>query len=235
MNTGLHTGLARNTLFPVTALVTLTVVIALAAACGGGGSGASAECLDLLYYGNVSEETSEQLMRPISDMDDEARLTIYRRAAGQGRYKRVSESPECSGFIEELEQWEETSDGEKWHENNGEKVASAVFQYRGVADCRKSLDYDELLSRAGDRVKLATSRVDLGDESVEKIDTYRFAARRKMVVHDTFEDDAFAQFKWELECSVSAEIDTKSRAISGLEVVSAELTQDGLKIGSYSK
>ena len=216
------------------ALLALMMVIALALACGGGG-GASPECLDTLYAGTMNEETRKQLSQPIAGMDDEARLTTIKALSHQGSYSTNAESAACGDFVTELESWEETDDGRKWHEENGEEVASVVMSFLGVAQCKDGVDYSYLREFAGD-IRLLNSRVRVGDESFSKSGEYSYEATRDLRLDESFEDiDTFFQFDWELQCTLTAEVDTRKRTVTNIEVVEAELQQDGFTVGKYTK
>ena len=128
----LHRHIRRNTLPAAGALLVLALTVALALACGGGG-GASPECLDTLYSGRMDEGTREQLSRPVSSMDDAARLATIKALSHQGSYGTNAGSAECGEFVSELEAWEDTDDGREWHEENGEEIASVVMSFLGVA------------------------------------------------------------------------------------------------------
>lgn len=164
MNPLPDTDFQRNTLPMVAALFALTLTVALALACGSGGDGgASPECLDTLYAGTMKEESRKQLSQPVSKMNTEERLEAIKALSHQGTYSRNAASPECSGFVEELESWEETSDGQKWHEENGEEIASQVMSFLGVRQCKDGVDYDYIKDFAGD-IKLLKSKVSVEQE-----------------------------------------------------------------------
>lgn len=216
------------------ATVLLTTALTLVLACGSGG-GASPECLDTLYSGRMAEESRAQLSQPISDMDDEARLATIKALSHQGSYKTNSESAECGSFVKELETWEDTDDGRKWHEENGEDVASAVMSFLGVAQCKDGVDYAYLKDFAGD-LKLLNSQVRVGDESFSKSGDYSYLGTRDLRLRESFEDqNTFFRFDWDLTCTITAEVDTRMRTVKSIELLEAELQQDGIKVGGYSK
>ena len=90
MTSELHRHIRRNTLPAAGALLVLALTVALALACGGGG--ASPECLDTFYSGRMDEGTREQLSRPVSSMDDAARLATIKALSHQGSYGTNAES-----------------------------------------------------------------------------------------------------------------------------------------------
>ena len=236
MNSRLDTGLGRSSLPVCAALLALTLILALALACGnGGGGGASPECLDTLYSGTMKEETRKQLSQPVSKMNTEARLATINALAHQGSYSKNAASLECSSFVEELESWEETGDGQKWHEENGEEIASQVMSFLGVRQCKDGVDYDYIKDFAGD-VKLLKSKVSVVDSSFSKAGDYSYAATRELLLDESFEDrSSFFQFDWTLECTITAEIDNRKRTVTNIQIVEAELQQDGNTIGVYVK
>ena len=236
MNPRLETGFRRNTQRICAALLALTLIVALALACGSGGGGsATPECLDTLYAGTMNEETRKQLSQPISKMNTEERLEAIKALSHQGTYSRNAASPECSGFVQELELWEETSDGQKWHEENGEQIASQAMSFLGVRQCKDGVNYDYLKDFAGD-IKLLKSKVSVVDSSFSKDGDYSYAATRELLLAESFEDNSsFFQFDWTLECTITAEVDNRKRTVTNIRIVEAELQQDGNTIGVYVK
>ena len=234
MTSELHRHIRRNTLPAAGALLVLALTVALALACGGGG-GASPECLDTLYSGRMDEGTREQLSRPVSSMDDAARLATIKALSHQGSYGTNAGSAECGEFVSELEAWEDTDDGREWHEENGEEIASVVMSFLGVAQCQDGVDYGYLKNFAGD-LKLLHSQVRVGDESFSKSGDYGYGATRELRLEESFEDrDTFFRFDWDLECTITADVDTRKRTVANIEVLEAELMQDGFTVGSYTK
>ena len=230
----LYRDITSNNLPAVAALPVLLITLALSLACGGGG-GASPECLDTLYSGRMDEETREQLSRPVASMADDARLETVKALSHQGSYGTNAESAECGEFASELEAWEDTDDGREWHEENGEEIASVVMSFLGVAQCKDALDYGYYRDFIGE-VNLLNSRVRVGDESYDRSGDYSYLATRELQLQESFEDrDTFYLFDWDLECTVTAEVDTRKRTVADIEVVEAELKQDGLTVGSYTK
>ena len=168
-------------------------------------------------------------------MNTEARLVTIKALAHQRSYSKNAASPECSGFVEELESWEETSDGQKWHEGNGEEFASQIMSFLGVRQCKDGVDYDYIKDFAGD-IKLLKSKVNVGQESFSKAGDYSYAATRELLLDESFEDrSSFFQFDWTLECTITAEIDNRKRTVTNIQIVEAELQQDGNTIGVYVK
>ena len=234
MTSELHRHIRRNTLPAAGALLVLALTVALALACGGGG-GASPECLDTLYSGHMEEGTREQLSRSVASMDDAARLATIKALSHQGSYGSNAESAECGDFVRELEAWEDTDDGREWHEENGEEIASVVMSFLGVAQCQDGVDYGYLKNFAGD-LKLLHSQVRVGDESFSKSGDYGYGATRELRLEESFEDrDTFFRFDWDLECTITADVDTRKRTVANIEVLEAELMQDGFTVGSYTK
>ena len=212
----------------------MALTVALALACGGGG-GASQECLDTLYSWRMDEGTREQLSRPVASMDDAARLATIKALSHQGSYGTNAGSAECGEFAKELEAWEDTDDGREWHEENGEEVASVVMSFLGVAQCKDGVDYGYLKNFAGD-LKLLNSQVRVGDESFSKSGDYNYLTTRDLRLRESFEDrNTFFQFDWDLTCTITAEVDTRKRTVTNIELQEAELQQDGITVGGYTK
>ena len=219
---------------PPAAIATLafTFTDVLACCCGGG---ASPECLDNLYSGSMGDETQPWLAQPVSKMDDAARPATIKALPHQGSYNVNAESAECGDFVEELEAWEDTDDGREWHEENGEEGASAVMSFLGVAQCKDALDYDYFRDFAGD-VQLLNSGVRVGGESFSTSGDYNCLTTRNLRLRESFEDrNTFFQFDWDLTCTITAEVDTRKRTVTNIELQEAELQQDGITIGGYTK
>ena len=234
MTSEIYRHIRRNTLPTVGAMLALTLTVVLALACGGGG-GASPECLDTLYSGRMDEGTREQLSRPVASMDDAARLATIKALPHQGSYKVNADSTECGEFVRELEAWEDTDDGREWHEENGEEVASAMISFLGVVWCKDGVDYGYLENFAGDP-KLLNSQVHVGDESFSKSGDYNYLTTRDLRLRESFEDrNTFFQFNWDLTCTITAEVDTRKRTVTNIELQEAELQQDGITVGGYTK
>ena len=168
-------------------------------------------------------------------MNTEERLEAIKALSHQGSYGKNSASLECSGFVQELELWEETNGGKKWHEENGEQIASQAMSFLGVRQCKDGVRYDYLKDFAGD-IKLLKSKVSVVDSSFSKAGDYNYAATRELLLAESFEDDSsFFQFDWTLECTITAEVDNRKRTVTNIRVVEAELQQDGNTIGVYVK
>ena len=228
------TGQKRKTLSIVTALLVLSLILIFAMACGSSGGGASPECLDSLYSGTMGEETRKQLSQPVSKMDTEARVATIKALSHQGSYGKNAESAECGEFAQELEAWEETDDGQEWHKENGEEIASQVLSFLGVQQCKDSIDYDYLREFAGD-VKLLNSKVSVIDSSFREAGDYIYSATSDLKLAESFEDrDTFFQFDWELRCTVMADVNNRNKSAKDIEVVEAELQQDGFTVATYS-
>lgn len=168
-------------------------------------------------------------------MDDAARPATIKALPRQGSYKVNAESAECGDFVEELEAWEDTDDGREWHEENGEEVASAVMSFLGVVQCKDGADYGYLKNFAGD-LKLLNSQVRVGGESFSTSGDYNCLTTRNLRLRESFEDrNTFFQFDWDLTCTITAEVDTRKRTVTNIELQEAELQQDGITIGGYTK
>ena len=119
--------------------------------------------------------------------------------------------------MQELESWEETSDGQKWHEENGEEIASQVMSFQGVRQCKDGVNYDYLKDFGGD-IKILKSKVSVGQESLSKAGAYSYAATRELLLDESFEDNSsFSQFDWTLECTLTAEIDNRKRTATNIQ------------------
>ena len=137
--------------------------------------------------------------------------------------------------MQELESWEETGDGQKWHEENGEEIASQVMSFQGVRQCKDGVNYDYLKDFGGD-IKILKSKVSVGQESLSKAGAYSYAATRELLLDESFEDNSsFFQFDWTLECTLTAEIDNRKRTVTNIQIVEADLQQNGNTIGVYVK
>jgi len=233
MTSELYRDITKNTLPAAAALLVLTIALALSLACGGGG-GASPECLDILYSGRMGEETREQLSQPVASMDHTARLATIKALSYKGSYTSNANSAECGEFVRELEEWEDTDDGKEWHEENGEEIAAVVSSRWGLEQCEDALDYDYILEALEGylgSLKRTGYRVTWPRASFSKSGDYSYQGSRALRMDETFLE------VWEheqyLECTVKADVNTRTRTVTNIEVVQGELVQDGVTLSTY--
>ena len=43
------------------------------------------------------------------------------------------------------------------------------------------------------------------------------------------------RFNWDLECTITADVDTRKRTVTNIELQESELQQDGIMVGGYTK
>ena len=234
----LYRDITRNNLPIAAALLVLMITLALSLACGGGG-GASPECLDTLYAGRMDEETRKQLSQSVASMDHAARLATIKALSHQGFYKFNAEWAECGEFVRELEEWEDTDDGKEWHEENGEEIASAVSSFWGLGQCEDALNYDYILESLEDflgGLNRTGYRMTWGEPLSSRSGDYTYQVSRDLLMEEVFVDDREV---WEIdqhiECTVKADVNTKSRSVTNIEVVQGELVQDGVTLSTYPK
>lgn len=222
----------RTVAYKAIALALFMFVVLALMACGSGG-GASPECLDKLYSGTLSEETRSQLSQPVSKMDTEVRLDTI-GALTNGLY---GDSAGCDDFVQELDDWQDTPEGKDWHEANQEAIASQVISVSGHPQCKDSISYDYFYDAIKDQgAKSMNYKVRQGDESFSKSGEYTYEVTRVLRVLESFEDNnRFLQYDWELECTLTMDVDTKRRSVTNIEVVDANLAQDGFTIATYTK
>ena len=233
MTSELYRDITKNTLPAAAALLVLTIALALALACGGGG-GASPECLDILYSGRMDEKTREQLSQPVASMDHAARLSTIKALSYKGSYTSNANSTECGEFVRELEEWENTDDGKEWHEENGEEIAAVVSSRWGLEQCEDALNYDYHLDILEDflgGLNRTAYRVTWPRASFSKSGDYSYQGSRALRMDETFLE------VWEheqyLECTVKADVNTRKRTVTNIEVVQGELVQDGVTLSTY--
>ena len=76
----------------------------------------------------------------------------------------------------------------------------------------------------------------VGDASFDNTGDYGYGATRELRLEESFEDrNTFFRFDWDLECTVTADVDTRKRTVANIEVLEAELRQGGFTVGSYTK
>ena len=232
----LYRDITRNNLPTAAMLLALMIVLALSLACGGGGGGASPECLDTLYSGRMDEETREQLSRPVASMDHAARLATLKALSHQGFYRFNTESAECGEFVRELEAWEDTDDGKEWHEENGEEIASAVSSFWGLGQCEDALNYDTYLDTLEDflgGLNRTGYRMTWGEPLSSRSGDYTYQVSRDLLMEESFDRDNLWEVEQYIECTVKADVDTRRRSVTNIEVVEGELVQDGVTLKSY--
>ena len=65
---------------------------------------------------------------------------------------------------------------------------------------------------------------------------YNYLTTRDLRLRESFEDrNTFFQFDWDLTCTITAEFNTRERTVTNIELQEAELQQDGITIGGYTK
>ena len=237
MTSELYRDITKNNLPAAAALLVLTIALALALACGGGG-GASPECLDTLYSGRMDEETREQLSQPIASMDHAARLATIKALTHQGSYSINTESAECGEFVRELEAWEDTDDGKEWHEENGEEIASVVSSFWGLGQCEDALNYDYILESLEGflgGLKRTGYRMTWGEPLSSRSGDYIYQVSRDLLMEESFDRDGLWEVEQYLECTVKADVDTRSRSVTNVEVVQGEIVQDDVTLSTYPK
>lgn len=237
MTSELYRDITRNTLPTAAALLVLTIALALSLACAGGG-GASPECLDTLYSGRLSEGTREQLSQPVASMDHEARLATIKALSYKGSYTFNTNSTECGEFVRELEEWEDTDDGKEWHEENGEEIAAVVTSRWGLEQCEDALDYDYILDALEGylgSLKRTGYRVTWPRASFSKSGDYTYQSSRDLLMEEFFDRDGVWEVEQSLECTVKADVNTRSRTVTNIEVVQGELVQDDITLRTYPK
>ena len=236
MTSELYRDITRNTLPTAAALLVLMIALALSLACGGGG-GASPECLDTLYAGRMGEETREQLSQPVASMDHAARLATIKALSYEGSYTSNTNSTECGEFVRELEEWEDTDDGKEWHEENGEEIATVVSSFWGLGQCEDALSYDyhlDILEGFLGGLNRTDYRMTWGEPLSSRSGDYTYQGSRALRMDETFiEDNNVWEHEQYLECTVKADVNTKSRTVTNIEVVQGELVQDGVTLSSY--
>ena len=237
MTSELYRDITRNNLPAVAALLVLTIALALSLACGGGG-GASPECLDTLYSGRMDEKTREQLSKPVASMDDAARLATIKALTHQGSYRINAESAECGEFVQELEAWEDTDDGKEWHEENGGEIASVVSSFWGLGQCEDALIYDYILESLEDYLgglNRTGYRMTWGEPLSSRSGDYTYQVTRDLLMEESFDRDGLWEVEQSLECTVKADVNTRSRRVTNVEVVQGELVQDDVPLSTYPR
>ena len=236
MTSELYRDITRNNL-PAAALLVLTIALALSLACGGGG-GASPECLDTLYSGRMDEKTREQLSKPVASMDDAARLATVKAITHQGSYRINAESAECGEFVQELEAWEDTDDGKEWHEENGGEIASVVSSFWGLGQCEDALDYDYILENLEGYLgglNRTGYRMTWGEPLSSRSGDYTYQVTRDLLMEESFDRDGIWEVEQYIECTVKADVNTRSRSVTNVEVVQGEIVQDDLTLSTYPR
>ena len=240
MTSELYRDITRNTLPTAAALLVLTIALALSLACDGGG-GASPECLDTLHSGNMDEQTREQLSQPVASMDDAARLATIKALTHQGSYTFNTNSTECGEFVRELEEWEDTDDGKEWHQENGEEIAAVVILNSdwGLKECQDVLDYDRAVAYLEDflgGVNRAAYSVSRPPGSYSRAGDYVYEVSQSLELAEVIVDDNEVwRHEQRLECTVKADVDTRRRSVTNVEVVQGELVQDRVTFSIYPK
>ncbi len=169
-------------------------------------------------------------------MDHAARLATIKALTHQGSYRINAESAECGEFVRELEAWEDTDDGKEWHEENGEEIAPVVSSFWGLGQCEDALDYDQLLELAegylGD-LKRTDYRMTWGEPMSSKSGDYTYQVSRDLLMEESFERDGIWEVEQYLECTVKADVDSRSRTVTNVEVVQGELVHDDIPFRTY--
>ena len=189
----------------------------------------------------MDEQTREQLSQPVASMDDAARLATIKALTHQGSYRINAESAECGDFVRELEAWEDTDDGKEWHQENGEEIAAVVILNSdwGLKECQDVLDYDRAVAYLEDLlggVNRAAYRVSRPPGSYSRAGDYVYEVSQSLELAEVIVDDNEVwRHEQRLECTVKADVDTRRRIVTNVEVVQGELVQDRVTFSTYPK
>ena len=232
----LYRDITEDTLPTAAALLVLMMALAFSLACGGGG-GASPECLDSL--GGMDEVSREQLGQPVGSMDHAARLATLKALGSNELYELHGESEECGEFVREFEAWEDTDDGQEWHEENGVEIAAVVSSDWGLEECKDVLDYDRAIAYLEDLlggVNRAAYSVSRPPASYSRAGDSVYEVSQNLQVQEVIVDDNEVwRHEQHLECAVKADVNTRRRTVTNIEVVQGELVQDGVTLSTYPK
>ena len=193
-------------------------VLAALAACGGSGGGASSGCVESPYHvPGMSDEDKMALMQPIAEMDDYARLRSIKAIS------RMASTDDCADFVEELDEWSETPEGEEWYAANGEQIAPAVLGFLGTLECRDSFPtsrtiVNNLALDTGRTIRGDIRQQRVGEKSLSKIDDFRYEITWNLLIPETYGGLTDLMF----DCVLEAEVDTRSRTVTGIEVLQGE-------------
>lgn len=204
-------------------IVSALFALALAALTACGGGGASTECLESRYHiPAMSDGDKKALMQPIAQMDDHARLRSIEAIS------RMASTDDCVDFAEELDEWSQTPEGEKWYAENGERIAPAVLGgFMGTGPCMNSvpsyndiligrvLDTGRTVARPDINLTTADRLLHISEMSISKIDDFRYEATWNLLFPETYGGLLDLAFN----CVLEAEVDNRSRMVNRIEVL----------------
>ena len=238
MTSELYRDIMRNTLPTAVALLVLMIALALSLACGAGG-GASPECLDTLYLGPTEEQAREQLSQPVTSMDHEARLATIKALTYNGNYERNATSAECGDFVDELQQWENTDEGQHWHSNSGEDIATAISSFPwGDWHCKKVLDYDRLMKNNEDlvgKLKVVEQDFHWTNTDFHKKKDYIYNSVRTLRIDETISDGLTFFVDQSLECLVTADVNNQTRQVTNIRAIEGVFTYDDFELNTFPR
>ena len=108
----------------------------------------------------------------------------------------------------------------------------------GLEECEDALDYDSILDTLesnflGDLTR-THHNVNYGTTSFSRSGDYSYQGSRALRLEEVFANDRdFQEVAQSLECTVKADVNTRSRSVTNVEVVQGELVQDGWTLSTY--
>ena len=238
MTSELYRDITKKTLPAAAALLVLTIALALSLACGAGG-GASPECLDTLYLGPTEEQAREQLSQPVTSMDHEARLATIKALTYNGNYARNATSAECGDFVNELQQWENTDEGQRWHSDSGEDIATAISSFPwGDWHCKKVLEYDRLMKKNEDfvgKLKVIERDFHWNKTDFHKKKDYIYNGVRTLRIDETITDEIGYFADYSLECLVTADVNNQTRQVTNIRAIEGVFTYDDFELNTFPR
>ena len=238
MNVGVSAN-SRRALSVAMVIAPALVMSVLGLACGviGGGGGASANCVESRYHvPAMSDEDKNALMQPIAEMDDYARLRSIKAIS------RMASTEDCADFVEELDDWSGTPEGEKWYVENGEQIAPAVLGgFMGTGTCMDSvpsyndilvarvLDTGRTVARPDINLTTADRLLSISEMSLTKIDDFRYEVTWNLMFPETYGGLLDLTFN----CVLKAEVDNRSRTVNGIEAIQGTSLLNGQLLESY--
>ncbi len=230
----------RRRALPVAMVIAPALVLGvLGLACGviGGGGGASTKCVESRYHvPAMSDEDKNALMQSIAEMDSYARLRSIKAIS------RMASTDDCADFVEELDEWSGTPEGEEWYAESGEQIVPAVLNgLMGTGPCMESvpsyndilvarvLDTGRTVARPDINLTTADRLLSISEMSISKMDDYRYEVTWNLLFPETYGGLLDLAFN----CVLKAEVDNRRRTVNGIEAIQGTSLLNGQLLESY--
>ena len=172
-------------------------------------------------------------------MDHEARLATIKALTYNGNYERNATSAECGDFVNELEDWESTEEGQRWHRDSGEDIAAAISSFPwGDWHCKKGLNYEEIKENDEaivGKLKVIEQDIQWTNNDFHKRKDYVYTSVRTLRIDETVSNGISFFVDQSLECLVTAVVDNQTRQVTDIRAIEGVYTYDDFVLYTFPR